>query len=146
MTAGRDAGKARDMTAPRQARESAWSLLEIVAQSNAWAGKVVRVSQLAPAFAASPSLSLKAGIAYAVGQGWIRDWGRAVVLTEKGLAANVARLERRCEPPAATAEGATTTTTTTTGATGIAAGFDRAFRSIVIPPRPAAKKPTRKRG
>src|SRR6266404_4971603 len=81
-------GKVSNMLTIKQARESASSILGIIALSNARSGKVVRVSQLAPALAASPSLNLKAGIAYAVGQGWIRDWGRAIVLTEKGLAAS----------------------------------------------------------
>jgi len=118
------------MTPLKQAQESAWSLLGIVAQGNAQIGKVVRVSELAPAFAARPSLNLRAGMAYAVGQGWIRDWGRAVVLTEKGLAATASLRDA----------------TRTAGATDTVPGSDRVFRSIAIPPRPAVKKPTVNRG
>jgi hypothetical protein len=121
------------MTTLKHARESASSILGIVALSNARSGKVVRVSQLAPALAAGPSLDLKAGIAYAVGQGWIRDWGRAVVLTEKGLAASASLSAQKKNQ----GKGVRFMS---------AAGFDRAFRSIVIPPRPAVKKPTADRG
>jgi hypothetical protein len=126
-------GKVSNMTTLKQARESASSILGIIAPSNARSGKVVRVSQLAPALAASPSLNLKAGIAYAVGQGWIRDWGRAIVLTEKGLAASASLNAQEKDQ----GKGARFMN---------AAGLDRAFRSIVIPPRPPVKKPTAGRG
>jgi hypothetical protein len=136
------------MTPLKQAKESARSILWVAALSNARVGKVVLVSQLAPVLAARPSLNLKAGVAYAVGQGWIRDWGRAVVLTEKGLAASAALVERQGEPPPNAPEedqGKDTRfmdSAGSAGATAAIAGFSRAFRSIVIPPRPAVKKPT----
>ena len=134
------------MTPLKQAQESAWSILGIAVLCNARVGKVVRVSQLASAFAASPSLNLKAGIAYAVGQGWIRDWGRSVVLTEKGLTASACLMEPLGELHIHAQEknqrkGARSVDMARTADTPAAAGFDRSFRSIVIPPRPAAKKP-----
>jgi len=136
------------MTPLKQAKESAQSILGVIALGNARVGKVVLVSQLAPTLAAHPSLNLKAGVAYAVGQGWIRDWGRAVVLTEKGMAASAALAEPQGEPPPNALEENQSKdarfmgSAGSAGATDAASRFSRAFRSIVIPPRPAVKKPT----
>jgi hypothetical protein len=75
-----------------------------------------------------------------------------IVPTEKGLTAAASLIEPQGKPHPNAQEtnqgkGARFTDAAgTAGTTDHAAAFDRAFRSIVIPPRPAAKKPTANRG